>query len=129
MIRYGAPRLMAVPKTLEARIEIMRAVHKLMTDVAVDSSVRKFDPNQPRVPAGNPGGGQWTGEGASAGRGANSTTIVVAARRKQLEAECDGQYNMDIALCRIVRTPLCYERAMARYIACMGEQPLPPLQF
>ncbi len=25
----------------------------------------KFDPNQPRVPAGNPDGGQWTGTGES----------------------------------------------------------------
>jgi hypothetical protein len=28
---------------------------------------RKYDPNQPRVPAGNPDGGQWTSEGGSEG--------------------------------------------------------------
>jgi hypothetical protein len=26
---------------------------------------RKYDPNQPRVPAGNAAGGQWTSEGGS----------------------------------------------------------------
>lgn len=28
---------------------------------------RKFNPNQPRVPAGNPDGGQWTDGGGSGG--------------------------------------------------------------
>jgi hypothetical protein len=28
---------------------------------------RKYDPNQPRVPAGNPDGGQWTSEGGGGG--------------------------------------------------------------
>ncbi len=27
--------------------------------------LRKYDPNQPRIPAGNPDGGQWTGDGHS----------------------------------------------------------------
>lgn len=31
-----------------------------------------FDPNQPRVPAGNPDGGQWTGDGSSTGRGGST---------------------------------------------------------
>jgi len=26
-----------------------------------------FDPNQPRLPAGQPGGGEWTGDGGSSG--------------------------------------------------------------
>jgi len=54
---------MAVPKNLETRIEIVKAIHKLMTELATDSDMRKFDPNQPRAPAGNPDGGQWTSEG------------------------------------------------------------------
>jgi hypothetical protein len=28
---------------------------------------RKYSPNQPRVPAGHPGGGQWTDGGSSGG--------------------------------------------------------------
>lgn len=36
----------------------------------LDRAIKAFDPNQPRVPAGNPDGGQWTdgsGDGASSG--------------------------------------------------------------
>jgi hypothetical protein len=33
-----------------------------------------FDPNQPRLPAGNPGGGQWT-NGGSGGIGDTGTTL------------------------------------------------------
>ena len=44
MIPYRSQRVMAVPKTLETRIEIMRAVHKLMAELAPDSGVQKFDP-------------------------------------------------------------------------------------
>ena len=32
---------------------------------ALRDAVYKYDPNQPRVPAGNPDGGQWTDEGGS----------------------------------------------------------------
>jgi len=35
----------------------------------LERAVKAFDPNQPRVPAGNPGGGQWTG---GSGGGASS---------------------------------------------------------
>ena len=31
-----------------------------------DARLQKYNPNQPRVPSGNPDGGQWTGEGDSA---------------------------------------------------------------
>ena len=37
---------------------------------------RKYRPDQPRVPAGNPDGGQWTSEGGGAG-----STAVSRARR------------------------------------------------
>lgn len=35
---------------------------------------RKFNPNQPRVPAGNPDGGQWT-DGGEEQAGAAASTI------------------------------------------------------
>jgi len=129
MIPYKSLRPMAVPKTLEVRLELLRAIGDLMAEARSEGAVQKYDPDQPRVPDGNPDGGQWINEGSSQGSADNQTNIVVAARRKQLEAECDAQYNRDMALCRMVRTPLCYERAMARYVACMGEEPLPPLRF
>jgi len=34
---------------------------------ALRDAVKAFDPNQPRVPAGNPDGGQWTDGGGGSG--------------------------------------------------------------
>jgi len=47
---------------------------------------QKFDPDQPRIPAGNPEGGQWT----SAQAGAEEAEQFSAARRTGpgLEAAC-----------------------------------------
>ena len=122
MIPYKPNRLYAVPQTLEVRLEIAKAIRKLFGH----DSIEKFDPDQPRVAAGNPEGGQWTSVG---GGGSSNSSIVLAARNKELEADCDVQYDRDIDLCNMVRSPLCYEHAMARYIACMKEEPLPPLRF
>src|SRR6185295_6629022 len=59
---------------------------------------RKFDPDQPRVPAGNSDGGQWTSEGAS------SPQHRLAARRisPSVEAECEEQKRRDDFQCRMV---------------------------
>lgn len=40
-----------------------------------------FDPNQPRVPAGNPDGGQWAGSGGRAGRRAAPKTATGTSQR------------------------------------------------
>lgn len=40
---------------------------------ALARAVKAFDPNQPRVPAGNPDGGQWTTTGGAGGVSAEST--------------------------------------------------------
>jgi hypothetical protein len=37
-----------------------------------------FNPNQPRVPAGNPDGGQWTGEGGGAGSARINDSRVIS---------------------------------------------------
>jgi hypothetical protein len=37
---------------------------------------RKFNPNQPRVPAGNSDGGQWT-DGEAAGRSMQRATMAI----------------------------------------------------
>lgn len=89
------PRVLsAVPNIWPVQIEIMRAAHTLMKQIEEDeqhSNLKKaiiadansdlfaeifsefhqqlrkagFNPNEPRVPAGNPDGGQWTtGEGS-----------------------------------------------------------------
>jgi hypothetical protein len=41
------------------------------------SALGRYDPNQPRVPAGNPDGGQWTSDESAAGTSAGSLRKVV----------------------------------------------------
>ena len=47
---------------------------------ALDRAIKAFDPNQPRVPAGNPDGGQWT-DGGGGGSDATADVRVAQARR------------------------------------------------
>jgi len=89
------PRILyAVPQTLQVRLEIAKAIQKLFAPeqqrFSADAELAKiqrdqeeiaqivrdawrilgkagFNPNEPRVPAGNPDGGQWTREGGSGG--------------------------------------------------------------
>ena len=98
------------------------------------TAVRKFDPDQPRVPAGSPIGGRWTSDGESssvattnAPATAGEAALVTAARTNQLE--CDRQYDFDIITCNLVRSPLCYASAMERYAACLAGRPIPVLRF
>jgi len=113
-----------VPKTFEARLEIAKAIRTL----AAQDVVWKFDPDQPRVSAGNPDGGQWTSEGGN-GPGSTGGKAVLAARSKQSEAECEAQYAKDSFICRAVRTLLCWQQAAQRLAACLSGGQLPPLNF
>src|SRR5574340_220195 len=48
---------------------------------------RKFRPDQPRVPRGNPDGGQWANEGNSASAGGgDGVASSILSRAKQLAA-------------------------------------------
>lgn len=49
----------------------------------------KFDPNQPRIPAGNPDGGQWTGEGGSPRSGSSSAGASRVPSRAQSQTDDD----------------------------------------
>jgi hypothetical protein len=97
---------------------------------------RKFDPDQPRAPAGSPDGGRWTSGGGTAapettGSGTTSEragSVTVAAVRGNA-AKCEAQYEADSRLCRIVKTPLCWQQAMKRRAACVSGYDLPPLNF
>jgi hypothetical protein len=98
MIPFKSNRLYAVPQTLEKRLEIANAIRKLFGD----NTVEKFDPNQARVPAGNPHGGQWTDGGADEADAGPGTTIVQdiiqAARRLNITARPDA-YQQCLDLC------------------------------
>ena len=54
-----------------------------------DASLHKYNPDQPRVPGGNPDGGQWTSEGDS---GASSESQTDAGIARQRGSEQGPQY-------------------------------------
>ena len=104
-----------------------------------------FNPDEPRAPAGNPDGGQWTvgGAGFSPGgagitpRHSNSPArrpapYQMAARGKQSAAYCWNQMQIDMLYCATRPAPInaaCRAQAMERYAACLTGKPLPPLPF
>lgn len=92
MSSYKSQWPMAVPRTLEAQLGIINAIHELIAGLS-PNTVHKFDPNQPRVPAGSPDGGQWT-DGAAG----DVQTIVARAKRLSLATEPDA-YQRCLDLC------------------------------
>ncbi len=50
------------------------------------AALAKYSPDQPRVPKGNPDGGQWTREGGATGE-ANSLLVPASARTQVAESE------------------------------------------
>ena len=88
---------------------------------------KKYDPNQPRVPAGSRAGGQWTSHEGSE----EAAEIVTVARRVSpaLEADCLMQYRRDVFQCRMVGLPACYGQAALRYSSCLAGRPIPPLNY
>lgn len=123
----------------ESLAVIRRELAELKFELACRRIFHKYDPSQPRVPKGDPKGGQWAKEGGGdAGKDPDSgiaqgeITDVSAARRRRSgasEAECDAQYKQDKIICNLVRTPLCWAQAAERYAACLSGRPLPPFNF
>jgi len=93
---------------------------------------RKYDPNQPRVPAGNADGGQWTDSNGNMSD-IQPPTDISAAGRKQSEAYCWNQLQIDTLLCNsvfpAVRRGACRAQAMERYSACLAGRAMPPLSY
>jgi hypothetical protein len=117
----------------------------------LQSELKKYSPDQPRVPKGTHDGGQWT-SGSKAGADAPSTTpspgdaksgggqrtngaaqqtTRVAARRisPARESECEAQYAADIFQCKMVGLMACYAQAALRYANCLQGLPLLPLNY
>jgi hypothetical protein len=119
------PEIASIRRELE---QIALTIQKLQRacDPRLRSYVVKFNADQPRVPAGNPDGGQWTSE-SSENRREKETDVAV--RSKPSEAECDAQFERDLEICRMIRSQACYGQAMARYAACRTGRPIPPLVF
>lgn len=91
--------------------------------------LREFNPNQPRVPAGQPAGGQWVGDG-SGPKGVKPSIGTPATLLAQNSQEfLDEQYARDISHCKIVGKATCYAQAMVRLVACERGHSIPPLNY
>jgi hypothetical protein len=87
----------------------------------------KYDPSQPRVPAGSPDGGQWERSDSIAG----NQLFTPAARRisPAREAECEEMRRRDEIQCRFVGLRACWAQAYLRYGNCLAGLPIPPLNY
>ncbi|WP_338722631.1 hypothetical protein [Devosia sp. XK-2] len=92
---------------LRAKIAIWRA----------EMTVKRFDPNQPRVPAGRPDGGQWTDD------------TRTAMGRRLSAAECDDLFDKDNFHCKMVGLRSCYQQATFRYGDCLAGRTIRPLSY
>ena len=144
MIRWISSKPSPPPQRWQSREEIVKAhldglapdeLRRVRPDyywfrfgqAAAIRASRKYDPNQPRVPAGNPDGGQWTSEGG----GAVGRLIQLAARRisPAREAECEEIRRRDEIQCRFVGLRACWSQAYLRYGNCLAGLPIPPLNY
>ena len=77
--------------------------------------LKRFRPDQPRVPAGNRDGGQWV--------------QVAAGVRRLSEDECDELYKKDTFHCNMVGLASCHQQAMFRYSDCLVGKTIRPLSY
>jgi hypothetical protein len=87
----------------------------------------KYSPDQPRVPGGEPDGGQWTSDGGQDDQGGNDWRSV-ASRRNSVDF-CKRQYEFDLITCRAAASSACYQQAIIREQACLNGHQIPPLNF
>jgi hypothetical protein len=72
--------------------------------------IRKYSADQPRSPAGNPDGGQWTG-GEESGESEEWIDTALAETSETLKI-------VDELVCRRLKSRPCWAQAMDRYAAC-----------
>lgn len=116
-----------------------KATFRLRLTRAVSAArlLRKFDPNQPRVLAGNPDGGQWTGgsvvnDDVTGSAGLQPASYLLAAAGASIQY-CMNQNTIDMLYCGTLQPAwyraACRAQANERLAACLTGKPLPPLPF
>lgn len=105
---------------------IRRELNQIKAICALD---RKYNPEQPRVPAGNSDGGQWTSDDASESLPSILDDGLSSFAAMTIRDECEQQYRSDVFHCRMVGLPACYAQAMVRKVACERGFPIPPLNY
>ena len=108
--------------------DVQRIVAEMKQDIRELLLHYKHDPDQPRVPAGNPGGGQWTSDDNGPDDG-QSSDLSAARRNRALEAICLAQYARDTFHCTMVGSRACHAQAAERFAACLARKPIPPLNY
>ena len=87
--------------------------------------LRKYNPDQPRSPAGRPDGGQWV----DWDRAKDSAGLYNEVNR----AKCEAQYDSDMFQCSFGASgrsrQVCREQAQSRYTLCMKDLPIPDLIY
>jgi len=111
-------------RSLINRIEYHTAADKLrLAAMRLQQWQRKYSPDQPRAPAGQPSGGQWIPWDRQTATPYDGPGRVL----------CDDQYNSDMFQCRFAVSPRyrgsCRAQAMVRYVACLKDDPIPPFNY
>lgn len=111
-------------KTYLHRLNYMIAESKLQAEASkVGRWLRKYSPDQPRAPAGQPDGGQWI----------PWNRVAAGAFNELNRAKCELQYESDMFQCKFVASArsrwACEEQAMVRYVSCMKDFPIPPHNY
>lgn len=108
---------------VRTRLRLRQIQYSIVADKLVRSArelfdrIEKYNPDQPRVPAGSPDGGQWTSNGSR----------VAGQWNPENYAKCELQYERDILQCRMMPwNPFCEDQALSRRTACMKDLPIPP---
>ncbi len=111
---------------------VLSSLNRLSRAVAADGVLAKFNPDQPRVPAGNPDGGQWISDGGELGNDFPSS-FQLAARRGRSARYCMAQYAIDMLFCSSLEPAstraVCREQAALRLGNCFAGRQIPPLSY
>jgi hypothetical protein len=89
-----------------------------VTIAQIQQLLKKYRPDQARVPRGSREGGQFADEGRSR---------VAGKWDESRREDCEVQYEKDMFQCRMMPwNPFCENQAMVRLVACMKGDPIPP---
>jgi hypothetical protein len=123
-------------KTLIGRFRTEAAADRMRTTAKIlQRTARKYAEDQPRAPAGTREGGQWV-LWHKPGKDRRDTN----ARRRHVAMPydgpgrivCDEQFDSDMLQCRFAVSrykSACRGQAMARYAACLNDDPIPPFIY
>lgn len=105
------PNLPTIKQLLATRSSLLELKMQIV-NFQIRRILQKYNPSQPGVPAGNPTGGQWTGD--QSGEGA--TKIAGRYDIGRLDV-CEAQLALDEELCRMAGGARCWSSSMTRFAA------------